>query len=129
MVAVFHGSSFFKPIGQDAVAGDTGATGPAGPIGLTGPTGHGVTGVSGASGGNLTEVRLIGDKLHQIFTFHDGSTSAYTTLTKIQGATGDTYTVIDGGNTYGIGAVSLGIPIGGAEVFIEQPSVDSIKIR
>jgi|TARA_R110002074_G_scaffold110497_1_gene237639 hypothetical protein len=122
MVAVFHGSSFFKPIGQDAVAGDTGATGPAG---STGPTGHGVTGASGSSGGNLTEVRLIGDKLHQIFTFYDGSTSGYTTLTKIQGATGDTYTVVDGGNTYGRNER----PIGGAEIFIEQPFVDSIKIR
>ena len=111
MVTIIHGSSHFKPIGQTAIAGPTG---PTGPTGSTGPTGEGITGASGWSGGNVTNMYLIGDKLHTIFELHDvdgvfrGITAGYTTTTRIKGQTGDTYNLIDGGNTFG------GIGTGGA---------------
>ena len=100
MVAVIHGSSFFRPIGNEAVTGPAGITGP---TGGTGPMGHGASGPTGYSGGNLTNAYLINtDKLHQIFTWADGSTTDYTTSTKIQGPTGNSYIYIHGGNTYDI---------------------------
>ena len=111
MVTIIHGSSHFKPIGQTAVTGPNGNTGPTGP---TGPTGEGRLGSTGWSGGNITNMYLIGDKLHTIFELHDvdgvfrGITAGYTTTTRIKGQTGDTYNLIDGGNTFG------GIGTGGA---------------
>jgi len=111
MVTIIHGSSHFKPIGQTAVAGPAGHTGPTGP---TGPTGGSPLGQTGWSGGNITNMYLIGDKLHTIFAIHDrdgvlsGQTAGYTTTTRIKGQTGDTYNLIDGGNTSG------GIGTGGA---------------
>jgi len=111
MVTIIHGSSHFKPIGQTAVAGPIGNTGPTGP---TGPTGESSLGQTGWSGGNITNMYLIGDKLHTIFAIHDrdgvfrGQTAGYTTTTRIKGQTGDTYNLIDGGNTSG------GIGTGGA---------------
>jgi len=108
MVTIIHGSSHFKPIGQTGISGPTGNTGPTGP---TGPTGEGIRGSTGWSGGNITNMYLIGDKLHTIFSnVNDGSgyTSGYTTTTRIKGQTGDTYNLIDGGNTSG------GVGTGGA---------------
>ena len=111
MVAIIHGSSHFRPIGQTAVTGPVGFTGPTGP---TGPTGGSPLGQTGWSGGNITDMYLIGDKLHTIFAIHDrdgvfrGQTAGYTTTTKIKGQTGDTYNLIDVGITFG------GIGTGGA---------------
>jgi hypothetical protein len=111
MVTIIHGSSHFKPMGQTAVTGPIGFTGPTGP---TGPTGGSPLGQTGWSGGNITNMYLIGDKLHTIFAIHDtdgvhrGQTAGYTTTTRIKGQTGDTYNLIDGGNTFG------GIGTGGA---------------
>ena len=89
------GSSFFRPIGGDAITGPTGTTGPTGGTGSTGPTGPtGATGVTGSSiigGIYATGMYLIGDKLHQIFhgaTYQygplGGITSDHTTSTKVQ---------------------------------------------
>jgi len=98
MVTIIHGSSHFRPIGQTAI---TGPTGPTGPIGLTGPTSDGHSGATGFSGGSITNMYIVDDdKLHTIFTLTDGTTAGYTTTTRIKGPTGDTYNLIDGGNTH-----------------------------
>ncbi len=129
MVAVIHGSSFFRPIGNEAHPGPTGSTGPTGP---TGPYGTGGTGATGYSGGNITEMYFVGpeglqqwtgDKLRTIFTWADGSTSEYTTETKVQGPTGNNYILIDGGNTYG-----MSIPRGGLTLFNGRDLGDTVNV-
>ena len=129
-----HGSSFFLPIGGDAITGPTGPTGPTGSTGSTGPTGP--TGATGITGSSLVNMYLIGDKLHQIFhgaSYHGGPlggvTSGYTTSTKVQGPTGNSYISIDGGNTYGGMAGAYVIPSGGATVFKSRDDVNAITIK
>ena len=107
MVGILHGSSFFRPIGNEGVSGPIGPTGPTGP---TGPVGTGPTGPTGFSGGSIINMYLVDDdgnpthtghKLHTIFTnLGDGTTTTYTTETNIKGPTGNTYISIDGGNTF-----------------------------
>ena len=67
---VVHGSSIFKPIG---IQGITGPTGPTGGTGPTGPYATGGTGATGHTGGDITNMYLIGDKLHTIFTFQNAT--------------------------------------------------------
>lgn len=116
---VIVGSSYFRPIGAIEVTGPTGNTGPTGP---TGPTGAEIQGSTGTSGGAISNMFLTGgtDKLYTEFTFQDGTTSEYTTTTSVRGPTGNTETIVDGGNT--------GFS-GGATVFKSQNSSTDITIR
>ena len=141
------GSSFFRPIGGDAITGPTGTTGPTGGTGSTGPTGPtGATGVTGPGliggfGGGLpgtTGMYLIGDKLHQVFhgaTYQygplGGITSSHTTSTKVQGPTGNSFISIDGGNTYGsTGSPAPNyLPVRGATVFKTRNDENIITIK
>ena len=102
MVAIVHGSSHFKPIGTTAITGGSGDTGGIGP---TGSKGFGRTGHFGHTGGRISNMYLVDDdKLYTEFTLgYAGITGAYTTTTKIKGPTGDTYNLIDVGNTYSPG--------------------------
>jgi len=109
MVAIIHGSSYFKPFGQTAIAGPTGSTGFTGP---TGPSAEGRIGNTGYSGAGITWMYLVDDdKLYTEFNAQEGPTGSYTTLTRIKGPTGDTYNLIDvlnasstlGGETIGKG--------------------------
>ena len=96
MVAIVHGSSHFTPIGATHVTGPTGATGNTGP---TGPPGFGGIGPTGFSGGNIINMYIVDDdKLHTTFELRDGSTSTYTTTTRIKGPTGNAQPLIDGQN-------------------------------
>jgi len=119
---VVFGSSYFKVIGAGETAGPTGNTGDTGPSGGTGPR---VEGPIGWSGGGITEMYKVGDKLYTEFErFEDDGTAIstnWTTLTSIIGPTGNTETIIDGGNTYDAA--------GGATVFKVQDSSHKITIR
>ena len=142
MVGVIHGSSFFRPIGNEAA---TGPTGPTGPTGSTGPSGTGPTGATGITGPNLSVMYLVdndgnpthtGDKLFHIFygaTYHGGPmspvgvTTDYTTSTKIQGPTGDAYIAIDGGNTFDHSQPEG--RDGTMGVFLSQDGPNSIRLK
>tara|TARA_R100000008_G_scaffold32870_1_gene18475 strand:+ start:22765 stop:25911 length:3147 start_codon:yes stop_codon:yes gene_type:complete len=127
---VVYGSSYFKVVGATEVTGPTGNTGETGPTGPDGPT---VEGPIGWSGGGITAMSINAtDGLYTQFErFEDGGTSVittWTTPTSIIGPTGNTETIIDGGNTYGENLLGFG-GSGGATVFKVQDSSNKITIR
>ena len=148
MVApVIQGSSFFMPMGGEAITGPTGPTGPTGATGNAGPTGPtGATGITGASMigstgpiAGSTAMYIQNGRLHQIFhgyNFHGdpigGYTGGYVTETLAKGPTGNSYISIDGGNTSG-GPVGTPpgytLPSGGATVFKAQNDANIITIK
>jgi len=114
------GSSYFRGTSAVEITGPTGNTGS---TGATGATGTKIAGPTGFSGGYITDVYLTDDKkLRTDFTWMDGSTSEYTTYAPIIGPTGNTETLIYGGNTYATG-------IEGVTVFSSQNSSTEITIR
>ncbi len=142
-----HGSSFFLPIGGDAITGPIGPTGPTGDAGSTGPTGPtGATGLTGASMmgstgpiAGSTAMYIQDGKLHQIFhgyNFHGdpigGYTGGYVTSTLAKGPTGNSINNIDGGNTSGGPEGTppgYTLPSGGATVFKVRNSSNAITIK
>ena len=113
------GSSNFSPIGAGQTAGPIGVTGA---TGATGATGSSATGPIGPSGGDITDMYIVGDGiLHTTFTYWDGTTAAGPTASRIQGPTGNTWTLIDGGGT--------GWSHGGATIFKERANDNTIVIK
>ena len=113
------GSSYYRSVGANEVTGPTGNTGETGP---TGPTGPEVTGTIGSSGGRITGISKssTGPQLETFFTSTDNSVDVYKTFTSTVGPTGNTHTLIYGGNTGSSGGVA---------VFSVQNSPTEITIR
>ena len=130
MVGILHGSSFFRPIGNEGVSGPLG---PTGPTGNTGPSGTGPTGATGYSGGNIIDMYLVhddgsrghtGHKLKTVFINPgDGTTTNYITETNIKGPTGNTYISIDGGNTF-----DGSNPLGSTGVFRGRDDDENVNV-
>ena len=119
---VVYGSSYFKVIGTTEVTGPTGNTGETGP---SGPSGATVAGPIGWSGGGITAMykNATGGLYTEFERWEYGTSiiSNWTTPNSIIGPTGNTETIIDGGNTYDA--------VGGATVFKVQDSSHKITIR